>query len=207
MKIIESLDKEFFEKKVYSSNDYLPNFNYDEEILNLILSIKSNGNVLDLGCGDAGLSLKLAELGFDVTCVDISKTICKLLLKESNLRNIKLDIVCSDISKYNLVKNYDVVLGLGIFHFFDEDFVFNLIDQIQSKTNKYGLNIYDVFLKPASISDSIHRYNFYFEFGDLEKVYSTWKIINYDKYSYFEKELKLNQELLFAVFQKNNLYI
>ena len=65
-----SPDKYSFDKR-YSNYEFV--FRYDRGILKDILKQKSSGKVLDLGCGQGGLALDLAQKGFEVTCVDISK--------------------------------------------------------------------------------------------------------------------------------------
>ena len=78
-------EKYFFERKVFSKN-YKFKFSIDKELLDTITDFKKSGKVLDVDVGDNGTSLKLTELGFDVSCVGISKICIKALQEEVKRR-------------------------------------------------------------------------------------------------------------------------
>jgi SAM-dependent methyltransferase len=104
-----SPDKNSFDKK-YSRKDYVFSFNYDQKILSDILRYKKSGKVLDLGCGEGGLTLKLAEKSFDVTCIDISKIAIQKIKDESKKRKLKVNAMESDLENYKINKSYDGIL-------------------------------------------------------------------------------------------------
>lgn len=153
-------DKYYFEKHIYSNSKYEFSHNYDKEIIEDILKIKKASKVLDLGCGEGGNSLKLFELGFNVTCVDISKT----AIKEIKQKNSKIDVFQFDIEEYKIIENYDVVLLLGITHFLKDKL--KIISNVQNKTNKTGINIIDSYKSEIN----------------LKEIYSNWEILKYEEY-------------------------
>ena len=85
-------EKHYFKKEVFSN----PNFKFeseeDEELIKSVLKLKRSGKVLDLGCGEAGNSFALAEKGFEVTCIDISKTAIDYIRKEAKKRKLSVYI-------------------------------------------------------------------------------------------------------------------
>ena len=113
-------EKMFFEEKVFSRDDYEFTFKKDEELIEEILKHKKSGKVLDLGCGEAGISLALAEKGFEVTCIDISKTAINKVKKEAEKRNIKINAFVKDLENFEFKEDYDIIIGTGIFHFLPE---------------------------------------------------------------------------------------
>jgi len=95
--------------KLYSGKNYSFKFNYDKTISESILKNKHSGKILDLGCGEGGISLVLAEKGFDVTCVDISRIAIEKIKKEAEKRKIKINAICMDLYKYILMLFYVLV--------------------------------------------------------------------------------------------------
>ncbi len=161
-------DKTYFDKR-YSQKDYQFKFKYDKEILKDILKYKKSGKVLDLGCGEGGLSLKLAEKGFDVTCVDISKIAIRKIKQEAKKRKNKINAFAEDLENYCIKEDYDVILALGVMQFFgDKGMCY--IEKIQRHTKKGGINIIDSFI------------NKWLPKNKLKELYDEWKILGYKKY-------------------------
>ncbi|MFH1752211.1 MAG: methyltransferase domain-containing protein [archaeon] len=185
-------EKCFFEEKVFSRNHKF-SFKEDVELINLILSFKRTGKILDLGCGEGGNSLKLAEKGFKVTCIDISRTAINALKKEAVKRKTKIKIVCQDIDDLELKECFDVIIITGVIHFLEKN-IKSFIRKIKQKTNKEGFNILDVFLTDSKCQENSKGR--YFSKGEIIKMYSDWKIIKHSIY----KENQNKSE--FAVFQK-----
>ncbi|MBU2503552.1 MAG: hypothetical protein KJ879_00660, partial [Nanoarchaeota archaeon] len=81
---------------------------------------------------------------------------------------------------YEIDENYDVILCTGVLHFVSKKKVLNILKQIQKHTNKQGMNVLDVFLEGSECQSDSEGY--YFKKGELRKVYSGWKIIDYQEY-------------------------
>ena len=72
-----------------------------------------NGLVLDAGCGDGALSIRLAKRGFLVTAVDSSEEWCGIF--ERRLHNTrlkeKIKIICSPLEKANFTReSFDAIV-------------------------------------------------------------------------------------------------
>lgn len=189
-------EKYFFEKEVFSKKDYEFSFDSDNELIKNILKYKKSGKVLDLGCGEAGTSLKLAEIGFDVGCIDISKTAINAIKNKAKKEKIKINAICEDLEKFEFKEDYDIVIGIGIFHFIPEKSALKLINNIKKHTKKSGLNILEVFLQgdPSQEEDSE---GYYFKSNELKELYSGWKIENYDEYEDYDEEEGWNNKIAF----------
>ena len=87
-----------------------------DEVLVRELTSRTPGRALDLGTGEGGDALWLAERGWEVTAVDQSKTALKTLLSEARRRRLKLNATCSDILKFVPNELFDLVL-LAFIHF------------------------------------------------------------------------------------------
>lgn len=80
--------------------------------------LKSEGTLLDLGCGNGRMSEAFFQHGYDVTLVDFSTE--ALAQAEKNFKTIKSDgfeIVNSPIEKFQFDKSYDGVLLLNVLPF------------------------------------------------------------------------------------------
>jgi 2-polyprenyl-3-methyl-5-hydroxy-6-metoxy-1,4-benzoquinol methylase len=161
-------DKYYFEGK-FSKGDYDFSFYYDENTLNEIVKNKGSGKVLDLGCGEGGLALALAENGFDVTCVDISKTAVEKIREEAKKRGVMINAICDDLDSYEFKESFDVIICMGVLHFV-KDFE-RLVSDIKKHTNEDGINVLDVITGSE-----------YFKEGEIRHMYSDWKILDYEEH-------------------------
>ena len=194
-------EKRFFEEKVFSRKDYEFTFEVDEELIEEILKNKKSGKVLDLGCGEAGTSLFLAEKGFEVTCIDISKTAIKNIKIEAKKRDVKIIALVSDLEKFRFKEDYDIIIGTGIFQFIPENYSLKLIKNIMKHTKKDGLNIFEVFLQgdPSQEDDSE---GYYFKQNELKELYSNWDILDYEEYEDYDEEEKQTNKIAYLIAKK-----
>jgi tellurite methyltransferase len=194
-------EKMFFEEKVFSRKDYEFTFEEDKELIEEILKNKKSGKVLDLGCGEAGTSLCLAEKGFEVTCIDISKTAINNIKKEAEKRDVKIIAFVEDLEKFEFKENYDIIIGTGIFHFIPEKYSLKLIKNIIKHTKKDGLNIFEVLLQgdPSQEEDSE---GYYFKQDELKELYSNWDILDYEEYEDYDEEEEQTNKIAYLIAKK-----
>ncbi len=83
-----------------------------------MINLPAGASILDMGCGWGTTSLELAQIGYEVTSLDINNYFCQLVRKRAQLLKIKnIDIVNDDflwIEKAN--KKFDAVLFFECFH-------------------------------------------------------------------------------------------
>ncbi len=172
-------EKMFFDREIYSE-DYEYNFDFDKDLLKKILKKKRTGKVLDVGCGEAGLSLKLAEHGFEVTCIDISPKAAKAVLSEASKRKVNIRFLTEDVESVDFTgKRFDVVLLMGVLHFLEGD-VKKFVGLMKNITNKNGLHVVDVLLSGSNAAEDSEGY--YFQPGEIKEFYREWNIVNSELY-------------------------
>jgi SAM-dependent methyltransferase len=89
----------------------------DEWVADLEKRGKIRGNVLDSGCGPGRTSIFLAELGYDVTGVDISGHAIERAKGKSSSKNIDVCFIQTDICEWsNCDRYFDTVIDIGCFH-------------------------------------------------------------------------------------------
>lgn len=194
-------EKMFFEEKVFSRKDYEFTFEADKELIEEILKNRKSGKILDLACGEAGTSLLLAEKGFEVTCIDISKTAINNIKKEAKKRGVKIIALVEDLEKFEIEEDYDLIIGTGIFHFLPEENSLKLIDNAKKHTKKYGLNVFEVFLQgdPSQEEDSE---GYYFKPNELKDLYSGWDILDYEEYEDYDEEEEQTNKIAYLIAKK-----
>jgi 2-polyprenyl-3-methyl-5-hydroxy-6-metoxy-1,4-benzoquinol methylase len=176
-----SVEKKYFEKEVYSNKDYKYKFLIDKDIIKKITSFKKKGTILDIGCGDSGTSISLAKSGYNVTCIDISKSLIKNLKDYANEKNIKIKAICKDIEKYKFTKKYDIIIMTGILHFISKDKIYSFINNIKKNTKNNGINIICAF-RDKDISQDNTSEGYYFRDKELFDFYIDWDIKIYEEY-------------------------
>lgn len=194
-------EKMFFEENVFSREDYKFTFEADKELIEEILKNKKSGKILDLGCGEAGTSLLLAEKGFEVTCIDISKTTINNIEKEAKKRGVKITALVADLTKFEIEEDYDIIIGTGIFHFLPEENSLKLIDNIKKHTKKYGLNVFEVFLQEDPSQEEGSE-GYYFKPNELKDLYSNWDILDYEEYEDYDEEEEQTNKIAYLIAKK-----
>lgn len=79
-------------------------------------------SALDIGCGSGLLSLKLAQLGMDVTGIDFSSEMINMAAQVCAGKDIKgkLDFTCVNLMDFNSQRKFDAVIALGFFDYIKE---------------------------------------------------------------------------------------
>lgn len=100
------------------------------------ISLASDGNALDIACGNGRNSKFLAQKGFQVDAVDISNVAMDHLTgKDSNI-----NIICQDIDTWQIPQNrYHVIINI---HFLDR----RLFPMIQNGLKPGGVLIFESFI-------------------------------------------------------------
>jgi 2-polyprenyl-3-methyl-5-hydroxy-6-metoxy-1,4-benzoquinol methylase len=150
------MQKEWF-KDWFSSKDYLDVYNHRnekdaEEIIKLIFSnitLPQNANILDAACGTGRHTIKFAELGFNVTAFDLSKTLLEIAKKNAEEKNLKIKFLLSDIRNIFICQKFDLIVSLftsfGYFKTDEENFKF--VENGFKMLNPEGYFVLDFFNK------------------------------------------------------------
>ena len=129
-----------------------------------ILSLKSRGKVLDLGCGTGENSIFLAKNGFEVTAFD---KIESSLHKTRNLafaNNVFVNTCLKDVTNFRTEEKFDIILFLGILHNLEERQAAELVKYSRKITNIGGMHVLDIYpvsnsLNPVGIKDMYRDWN------------------------------------------------
>jgi SAM-dependent methyltransferase len=72
-----------------------------DELLRIIKSEPNKGSVIDFGAGTGRLAIPLAQSGYEVHAVEISKGMCDELMAKASALNLSIDVHNCSIADYN----------------------------------------------------------------------------------------------------------
>jgi len=106
-------------------------------ILKKHIRLFTRGKALDLAAGEGRNSIFLAEHGFDVEAVDISRTALNRAKRSALSRGVRMKTVAADLDTYAIPREeYDLILA---FYFLDR----RLISKIKRGLKKDGMVVFE----------------------------------------------------------------
>jgi SAM-dependent methyltransferase len=131
---------------VYKHRDSLDATNAVDLILKNIDKTKTK-SVLDLACGAGRHSILLAQKGFDVVGVDLSKNLLKNAKSKANELQLSIKFIEADLRTFSVNRTFDLILNLftsfGYFNMDEEnEKIFSLASRL---LNDDGIFIFDYF--------------------------------------------------------------
>ncbi len=108
-------------------------------ILKKYIRLFPGGKALDLAAGEGRNSVFLAERGFDVEAVDISRTALNRAKRSALSRGVRIKTVAADLDTFAIPKaRYDLILD---FYFLDR----RLIPEIKRGLKKDGMVVFETY--------------------------------------------------------------
>lgn len=178
--------------KAYSGEKVVFSLEPNKVVENSLAYI-SSGKVFDLGAGDGGDSLFLAEKGFDVTAVNISTSAIRKINDLAKERNLKIETIVGDISAMEVGIQSNLVLLIRVLQLFDKNESLGILKRVQNATVAGGINVLDVVIKDSDFykfaqqnESQINR--FYPTEEEIIELYRDWEVL-------FSKKAKWNATL------------
>lgn len=151
--------------------------------------LKKDSNILEVGCGEGQNVLYLAKAGYcNIDAFDISEYGIIKLKKLCELQEVSMNAFVDDLTTYNFIKMYDLVMSFGTLHFVSKDGWINFINRAKNYTNVGGMHIMQIFTDTVPASDDIAP----FAIGlakdeEIKQLYHDWEIVQFKSYI-FEDE-------------------
>lgn len=102
--------------------------------------------ILDLACGHGRHANRLAELGHNVTGVDITSGFLEIAKKEAKEKGVSVDYIMEDMRKISFQKEFDRVLLLFTsFGYFEDDDNLKVLKNVANALKPGGLFCFDTF--------------------------------------------------------------
>jgi SAM-dependent methyltransferase len=80
------------------------------------MNLPTEATVLEMGSGYGSLSMHLALMGYDITCVDMSQNLLKFVERRAKQLNVSVKTVCGDMATVEVNQRFDAVLFHESFH-------------------------------------------------------------------------------------------
>ena len=96
----------------YAAGDYLPRTStarFFDEWLPLVLNAGPPGKALDVAAGTGRHALQLAEAGFAVDAVDISRVALEMGERSATERGLSINWICADLDDYRPQDRYRLI--------------------------------------------------------------------------------------------------
>ncbi len=166
--------------KLYSEKKYSRGIRPNDLAVQSVEHI-TEGEALDLGCGEGQDAIFLKQSGFNVTATDASKVAVDNLLELAKDHNVDVDVVHSDIKTFKFDKQYDFVLAEGSIHFLKDEQIEPFIKTLQDNTNVNGVHSLGFFNHKTTKNqvDSMAKWGIStIDTEILVEYYKDWEILS-----------------------------
>jgi SAM-dependent methyltransferase len=109
------------------------------------LNLAEPKKILDLACGYGRHANKLADLGHDVTGVDITEGFLEIAKKEAKEIGVKVRYILQDMREINFNNEFDCAISMSTaFGYFEDDENFKVLENVAKALKKGGLFLLDL---------------------------------------------------------------
>ncbi|MBU2037196.1 class I SAM-dependent methyltransferase [Patescibacteria group bacterium] len=121
--------------------------NGEEKLLKYVISLcKEKKNALDLGCGNGGHSIFLAQKGFLVDSVDSSPKALEALEKRIKEKAVsRITVISANIAQFAVDKKYDLIMAASSLHFFQLQTIRDILARIKNWLTDDGILFLRIF--------------------------------------------------------------
>ena len=118
-----------------------------KEIEDIIIKfcLEHKGKILDFGGGIGDLTVKLCQLGLDVTFLEIPSKTLEFALYHFKKHNVSPKIIVSDGSPFVLKENYDAIIVLDVLEHLKDPIIY--LEELAKHLNPNGLMFIEVVFK------------------------------------------------------------
>jgi tellurite methyltransferase len=152
-----------------------PNGQRPNSFLKKHIRLLGQGKALDIAAGEGRNAVFLAQYGWDVVAVDISRAGLKKAQQLAKQKKVKIKTILADLDSYNMEKGkYDLIAN---FYFLDR----RLIPEIKRGLKKGGKIIFETYLAdPAAKKlDAPENHKFLLKPNELLTRFSGFRVLYY----------------------------
>lgn len=110
------------------------------------LELDKSMKILDLACGHGRHANRLAELGYNVTGVDITQGFLEIAKSDAKKKGITVEYIQKDMREISFKEEFDrVILLFTSFGLFDDEENFKVLENVARSLKSGGLFCFDTF--------------------------------------------------------------
>jgi 2-polyprenyl-3-methyl-5-hydroxy-6-metoxy-1,4-benzoquinol methylase len=105
-----------------------------------------SSKILDLACGSGTLAISLANDGYKVSGLDLSKEIIAVAREKMITNHVEIDFAVKDMTNFNYEEKFDVITCyFDSVNFLTKDEVSKMMDSVYNNLKDGGYFIFDLF--------------------------------------------------------------
>ncbi len=149
--------------------------------LEMLPNDSKNLKVLEIGCGEGGSALYLAEKGYGVTAFDLSPVAIEKTQAKSRTLNLNVTAFVADVNDYKPTESYDMIFSSGTLQYLHPDNRARFIRDIQEATNSGGINILHTFVEKPFVKKApdAEKNEFLWTSGEILNLYKSWRTLDF----------------------------
>ena len=140
------------------------------------------GKTLDLGSGRGRNSFFLAQLGYDVTAMDINPQHIQAIedvKAAAGISNIRTQVY--DINQHALQDDYDIIISTVVLMFLKRENIAAIIADMQAHTRPDGYNLIVCPVETENMPYDELPFDCFLKPGELSGYYADWDILKYNE--------------------------
>ena len=124
-------------------------------------------HVLDIGCGTGEHAIKMAQLGYEVTGIDLSQDMLNIAKEKAQKAGLSIEFKCVDVNELNAFDEFQAVYCLGYtFHYMTTySDVIRFLNTINTSLLPQGIFLVD-FINGWGLIEGIHQDKFVYQHED-----------------------------------------
>lgn len=135
------------------------------------------GEVLDFGCGIGNLAFAAARRGCQVTALDASPSAIDHIRRRANAEGVPVSASIADLRDYQIARDYDCVVSIGLLMFFDCPTASRVLSELQEHVRPGGYAVVNVLIEGTSYLDMFEPTNHcLFAPSEMQDRFSGWAI-------------------------------
>lgn len=167
---VEFFDRQFKEQSAALTFKLNP---FEELVLPYL-----HGNVLDYGCGMGNLAFAAARRGCEVIALDASPVAIHHIQALGKSAELPIYAELADLRDYNLLKEFDCVVSIGLLMFFNCATAFRVLQQLQKHVRRGGIAAVNVLIEGTTYMGMFDPSAYcLFPPMELENRFKGWKIL------------------------------
>lgn len=139
-----------YNKFSYVYDNFMDNIPYDEWLENFLDIFEDNNfnpkTIADLGCGTGQLTSKLAECGYEMYGLDLSRDMVNVAKQKNIEKNQNVSYSVQNMIDFKLDKNVDCMIGTcdSFNYILDEEDLLKSFKNVNKFLNNNGMFIFDM---------------------------------------------------------------
>ena len=145
---LENLKENSYQNFSYYYDEIMELIEYDDWVNFVKPYLTKDSSILDLACGSGTFAISLANQGYKIKGLDLSREIIEVAKEKSimNHTDIKFDV--KDMTNFKYDEKFDVITCFfDSVNFLDKDEIKKMYDAVYEHLNDGGLFIFDIFTK------------------------------------------------------------